>query len=116
MLTLVPPIGSKGFFKFAPPFDTIVRDNQEYTVQAVRSLVELDKSGEKPYLTIYTPVGLSSSEFSSDLNKDIPIVVFTTSGSEFFYVPANKILSIPKINGVNYQERVLAISLGYSRS
>lgn len=112
MLTLVPPIGSKGFFRFAPPFDTLVKNNQEYTVQAVRSLVELDKSEERPYDTIYIPVGLSASEFNSDLNQDVPVVVFTTSGKEFFYVPANKILSIPKINGVTYQERVLAISLG----
>ena len=112
MLTLVPPVGSKGFFKFAPPFDTLVKDNQEYTVQAVRSLLELEKSEEKPYDTIYVPVGLSDSDFKNDVTNDVPIVIFVTSGKEFFYVPSNRVLSIPKINGVTYQEKVLAISLG----
>ena len=112
MATLVPPVNSKGVFKFAPPFDQVLQEEQEFTVHAVRHLVELDDSEEDPFNTIYKPVGLTEAEFKSDLDHNVPVVVLVTDGKEYIYIPANRLLSIPKINGVKYQEKVLAISLG----
>jgi len=111
-LTLTPPIGTIGAFTFTPPFDTLISGDQEFRVTAVRNLLELENSGEKPFDTIYKPVGLTQTEFKDDLDNDIPVVVFSTTGEEYFYVPSNRVLSIPKISGVKYQEMVLAISLG----
>jgi hypothetical protein len=112
MTSLVPPINAKGVFKLAPPFDQLLQGEQEFTVHAVRNLVELDASEESPFDTIYKPIGLSEAEYQNDLDNNIPIVVFVTDGREYIYIPANRIISIPKINGVKYQEKVLAISLG----
>ena len=112
MISLVPPINARGVFKLAPPFDIIIKEEQEFTVHAIRNLVELDASEENPFDTIYKPVGLTEVEYQNDLDADIPIVVFVTDGKEYIYIPANRIISIPKINGVKYQEKVLAISLG----
>lgn len=109
---LVPPINGKGLFKFAPPFDSLINTKQELTVNSVRSLVELADSEETPLDTIYKSIGLTEAEFQSDLDNDVPIVVFVTEGKEYIYVPANRVLSIPKINGVKYQEKIIAISLG----
>lgn len=111
-LTLTPPIGTIGSFTFTPPFDVLIKDDQELRVGAVRNLLELENSAEKPFDTIYKPVGLTESEFKNDLDNNVPIVVLVTTGSEYIYIPANRILSIPKISGVRYQEIVLAISLG----
>jgi len=112
MTSLVPPINARGVFKLAPPFDIIIKEEQEFTVHAIRNLVELDASEENPFDTIYKPVGLTEVEYQNDLDADIPVVVFVTDGKEYIYIPANRIISIPKINGVKYQEKVLAISLG----
>jgi hypothetical protein len=109
---LIPPINSKGMFIFAEPFNSIIPQNQEYNVVGIRSLVELYNSSEQPYETIYKIVGLTESEFKTDVSADIPIVVFASNGNEFFYVPGNRIVSMPDISGVKYKEQVLAIALG----
>ncbi len=111
-MSIIPPINSKGKFTFQEPFNDKLYESQEYTVTSVRSLLELHNSEEKPYETIYQPVGLTEAEFKEDLDNNIPIIVFTTSGGEYFYVPSDRILSQPQIIGVKYQEKILAISLG----
>jgi len=109
---IVPPVNTKGIFIFKEPFDNKLYNNQEYTVTSIRSLLEIYNSEEKPYETIYVPVGLSDIDFKDDLDNNVPIVVLTTTGNEYFYVPANKILSMPQIAGVKYQDTILAIGLG----
>lgn len=109
---IVPPVNTKGIFIFKEPFDNKLYNNQEYTVTSIRSLLEIYNSEEKPYETIYVPVGLSDIDFKNDLDNNVPIVVLTTTGNEYFYVPANKILSMPQIAGVKYQDTILAIGLG----
>ena len=111
-LTLTPPIGTIGAFTFTPPFDVLIKDDQELRVSAIRNLLELENSAEKPFDTIYKPIGLTATEFKDDLDNGVPIVVFVTTGDEYMYVPANRVLSIPKIMGIKYQEMALAISLG----
>jgi hypothetical protein len=109
---LIPPINSKGVFVFSEPFNTIIPSNQIYVVTSIRSLVELYNSNEQPYDTIYKAVGLSEADFKADVDANIPIVVFSTTGNELFYVPGNRILSMPDISGVQYMEKVIAIPLG----
>ena len=109
---IIPPIKSKGLFTFKPPFDKKLYKEQEYTVIGIRMLLELSSRGEKPYETIYKPVNISESDFKSDLENEVPIVVFTNTGGETFLVPANRIVSQPIVNGVRYQEKVLVVSLG----
>jgi len=109
---LIPPINSKGIFNFAPPFDTLIKNQKELKVTAVREILELESSEEKPYNTIYVPVGLTATDFKNDVDNNVPIVVLVTEGKEYIYVPANRILSMPDISGVKYQELIVAISLG----
>lgn len=109
---VIPSLNTKGSFKFAPPFDKVTSENQEYTVNSIRNLLDLDRSGEKPFETIYKPLGLTDIDFKNDVDNNIPICVFTTEGCEFFYVPVNRILSLPITAGVKYRETVLALSLG----
>ena len=106
---LVPPIGSKGTFKFKEPVASKIDSNQQLEVKGVRSLSELENSNEDPFNTIYNIIGLTEEDYKKDAEVDIPIVIFATPGCEYFYVPANRILSIPKIDGVKYQELVLAL-------
>lgn len=110
---IVPPIGSKGTFTFLTPFDKEMFNNQEYTVTAIRSLQEMNDSEEKPFENIYEENELTSDLFKSDLDNNIPIIVLRNSGNNYFYVPASYIKSMPKNNGVKYQQVMMAINLGY---
>ena len=109
---LVPPVNTKGLFKFSAPYDTLLKPDIEYRVTSVRELLELKNSEEKPFDTIYTAVGLTEVDFDNDLKNNIPIIVLVTNGGEYVYVPANRITSMPDITGVKYQDIILAISLG----
>lgn len=111
-MNIIPPINSKGLFSFAEPFASVIPKNQEYKVTSVRSLTEMYNSAEQPYETIYKIVGLTEANFADDVANNISIVVFASNGNEYFYVPSNRILSMPDISGIKYQEVILAVSLG----
>lgn len=110
---VVPPIGSKGSFKFKEPFNKKLYENQEYIVRAIRLLKEIQDSNEDPYKNIYEIAGLTEKDFKEDLENNVPILVLSTSGSEYTYVPANRVTSLPITTGLKYQETMLAINLGY---
>jgi len=109
---IIPPINTKGKFTFKAPFNTKIYENHEYIVESIRSLVELYNSDEKPFDTIYKAIGLTESDFKNDIDNQVSIVVFKTNGGEYFYVPANRILSMPQVHGAKYQEITIAIPLG----
>lgn len=109
----IPSINTSGLFKFSEPFNSLLNKYQKFTVTSIRSLEELEASGERPADTVYRAVGLSKKDYADDSVNKVPIVVFKTDGGEHFYVPANRIQSQPDISGVNYVKKSLVIQLGY---
>jgi len=110
---MLPTIGTTGYFTFAEPYASLINPNQQFTVVSIRTIPELEASGEKPYETIYVPVNESSTTYADDLNNDVAIVTFRTDGGEYFYVPENKILSDTKLTGYKYIEKGVLINLGW---
>ena len=110
---ILPTIGSKGVFKFKPPFDKFIKYTQVLEVASLRQISELEDSGESPYETIYKAVGLSGLDFERDSNNDVRITVFMTVGGEYIYVPSSYILSLPITNGIRYHEKKIIVNLGY---
>ncbi len=109
---LIPPINSRGHFKSTDPYNRSLLENVEHNVVAIRSLTELEASNENPLVHVYEKVGLTKIEYHMDLNNDVPIVVLQDSSDRFIYVPANQLLSIPKVSGYKYQELVLSVIIG----
>lgn len=109
---IIPPIGTKGKFEFKEPFNTGIKANQELMVYAIRTIQELVDSGENPYEFIYKNVGLSEDDMNKDLDDSIPIIVLASGSNEYYYVPANRLSSLPNISGVKYQQKMLAINVG----
>jgi len=107
---IIPPINSKGKFKLAPPFDNILSDMAEYSVTGIRNLNEI--MADDPLKNIYEPAGLTEDDLKEDIANNIPIVVLLSSGNEYTYIPADRILSMPTISGLKHQERMLAINVG----
>lgn len=109
---VIPSIGASGSFNFLEPYNKEEYNNLELTVESVRSLVELSRSGIDPYKTIYEPYLLTAKDFQDDLDNNIPILVLRTLDNNLLYVPADRISKLPDTTGVRYQERVIAINLG----
>jgi len=110
---IIPSIGARGFFTFKSPYDIFLHNEQRYTVSAIRSILEMEESGEKPYKTIYEVVGLDNSVFTKDLNTNVPIVVLKTDANEYAYVPASYIITEPSGVGIDYRKYALYIELGH---
>ena len=110
---VVPPIGTTGIFYFLEPFDTILKDGEEYEVKALRLLSEMRDNQEKPYENVYQSVGMSDTDFMVDLSYNVPIAVLVNSLGEYYYVPCTKLKQTPRVTGVRYQEKILAINLGF---
>jgi len=109
---LIPPINTKGVFKFIPPFDSIISEGLELRVTSIRSLNDMEASGEDPLNTVYLTSNMTEEDFKSDAGTNVPIVVLVNAGGGYYYIPANRILTVPDVSGVRYQEKILAINLG----
>lgn len=111
---IVPPINTKGLFRFSSPFDKIdkIGSNEELTVTGVRSLKEMYDSGEKPKETIYLTQNLTEKDYEADITNEVSIVVFKRTNNDYIYIPANRILSMPDVSGYKYRKMMLVFSLG----
>lgn len=109
---IIPPLGSKGRFKFVEPFNQEQYQNEELRVSAIRTFKELKDSSINVYELIYQPVGLTENDLLVDVENNIPIVVLESQAGKYLNIPANKIKSLPDISGIKYQQRMLVANLG----
>lgn len=109
---IVPAINTKGEFRFSAPFNTNDYQNKQLKVTAVRSLIEMYNNGDDPLANIYTKHGLTEKEYADDIANSVPIIIFSTGGNNFYYIPANKIIGMPTVSGIKYGKRILAVNLG----
>ena len=110
---IIPKIGSKGAFQFKEPFNSKLVEVQEYTVRGIRSLKEILDSEENPLEHIYQAYGLTEADMNEDIEKEIPIIVLANAAGQYYYVPADRIITQPLLVGNKYQEQMLAVNLGY---
>ncbi len=112
MSVVLPSIGSKGVFTFAPPFDSKIDTKVEYTVSSMELLSSIFNDGRKPFDLIYLPIGLTEEEYADDIKENVFIVGFTSAGCETFFVPSNRIKSAPKTDGFTFVGKALVLNLG----
>ena len=114
MATYIPFIGTKGRFKFKEPFNTVLVDNNIYTVESIRSFNNLLDTGIDIYEEIYKPHNLTEEDFNKDLvNGKVVIVELVDEAGKYFSLPSSYIISVPNINGVLYRDKMLVADLGY---
>lgn len=108
---IVPTIGMKGFFEFSTPFDT---DDykKKLEVTALRSILDFYNNGEDPLNNIYLRYSLTKEQYEEDIKNNVYICVLKTTGNKVYYIPCNKILSLPKTSGVEYKQKVITVNLG----
>jgi len=110
---VIPYINARGKFTFGAPYDTAYDMDQEYVVSSVHVIKELEDNGYDVLTYVYKNHGLDESDYGSDLDNNVPIITLRSTGNTYIYVPADKIIAIPDITGVKYQDKILAVRLGY---
>lgn len=108
----MPYIKLSGIFEFRSPVDKVVDNKKVYTIVALRSIQDLLDSGEEPYETIYSKIGLTEDRFNSDRNKDISVVTLVDEGNNYIYIPTSDIIKVPDSEGELYSNRLLVVDLG----
>ena len=109
----IPNINTKGIFTFNSPYDTLIDNTQEFTVTAVRGLIDLIKDGIDPMAVIYTPAGLTINEYSADTRDNLPVVTLVTNGKIQAHIPARYIKEPPKIVGDKFQSKVISLDMNF---
>jgi len=109
---LIPNINAKGLFRVKEPLNNLIRDDIRYRVKAIRTISEIIEDDIDVKGLIYIDQGLDEITYEEDLKIDIPIITLVSPSNEYFYIPANLLLSIPDVTGVLYTEKAIIISLG----
>lgn len=110
-LSILPVIGSSGFYELAAPFDVEVVDKIEYTCKAIRRISDYLANNEDPKASIYNAYEIDEAVYEEDLSKDAYIVSLQSRKGHWLYVPSRYILSYPSVNGVPYRSVMLGVSL-----
>ena len=108
---IIPPINTEGKFIFKEPFLSKYKSDVVYKVVGVRTIEEMYEAQEDPFEYVYKFNGLSETEFKDDLQNSVPIVTFTKTGLDFYYIPASYIESTPMLSGHRYREYMIGIKL-----
>lgn len=111
-LYIIPPVGAKGFYVFAAPFNTLALPDDEYTCRAVRNLSDYINNNEDALSIVYLQAGLTSTDYQNDLAVDMMIVSLQSQVGHWLYVPVRFIESLPQTAGIPYQNKVIAINIG----
>lgn len=107
---ITPPIGSKGTFSLAAPFDRLADGGVEYTCMEVRKLSGYLASNENPEELIYKKYGIED-RYKDDMAKDAYIVSLQSRRGHWLYVPEDFILNLPAGSGHRYRAVSLAVSM-----
>lgn len=110
-MSVLPVVGSSGFYTLAAPFDVAAQDNVEYTCMAVRRISDYQANNEKVQEEIYTANEIDEVVWEEDLEKDAYIVSLQSKNGHWLYVPARYVLAYPSVNGVQYRTLHIGIAL-----
>ena len=108
---IIPPINTEGKFIFKEPFLSKYKSDVVYKVVGVRTIEEMYEAQEDPFEYVYKLHGLTAIDFKDDLQNSVPIVTFTKTGLDFYYIPASYIESTPMLSGHRYREYMIGIKL-----
>ncbi len=112
-LYILPCIGSSGLFKVSPPFNTVIRADEKFTVEGIRTITELESNGLDVKASRYIDNGLTEQDYINDAEINMHIVILKSAYGQWYEVPARYIIAFPKIDGVVYTRRNIVVQMPY---
>lgn len=113
---LIPSIKAAGRFEALAPFDTVVDVNKFYSVEAVRTIAEMEGLKIDIYTRVFKPIGVAETDFQTVLtrarNLGAVVVTLLDRGGIPTYVLSTYFKSFPLVDGVSYERMCLIVDLG----
>lgn len=113
---LIPAIYSAGSFEAINPFDKVVDPTKYYTVEAVRTIPEMQAMKLNLYELVFKPIGVAEADYQTVLDRAIGmnavIVALTSRNAQTVYVVSSYFKSFPMVDGVRYERMALIVDLG----
>lgn len=113
---MIPAPWAAGQFEAVIPFDNIVDTATYYTVEAIRTIPEMQGEKLDIYTKVLQPAGIPKDETTKYIDEMIKakavIIALTSSGNAPVYVPSSYLSSFPAVDGVVYEHLCLLVDLG----
>jgi len=101
---MIPGIYAAGQFEAVIPFDQIVDAERYYTVEAIRTVAEMQSRNLDIYSLVLQPAGIPKDETTKYIDEFLTnkavIIVLTLPGDTPVYIPSTYLSSFPAIDGV----------------
>lgn len=113
---VIPSINAAGRFEALAPFDTVVIPSTYYTVEALRTIHEMQALKLNLYELVFKPIGVLEADYNTVLERarsyGAIIVTLTSRFGPPVYVLSNYFKSFPLIDGVSYERMCLIVDFG----
>lgn len=113
---MIPAPWAAGQFEATAPFDLVVDQGTYYTVEAIRTVGEMQGANQDLYTKVLQPAGIPKDETTAFLDELIKakalIIVLTSTGNAPVYVPSSYLASFPAVDGVVYEHMCLIVDMG----
>ena len=110
-LSIVPVVGSSGYYDFLPPFNNASQDKIEYICRGIRSISDYLANNEDIKATIYKANNIEDAIWDEDVKADAYIASFQSGNGHWLYIPCRYIDKYPSTEGVKYRSVMLSFSL-----
>lgn len=110
-LSVIPEVGSSGYFTLATPFDQDIAAGVKYTCQAVRRISDYIGNNEDVKTDIYDAKSISEAVWEEDKQADAFIVSLQGETGQWIKVPTRYVIGFPNTNGIPYRTMLLSVSL-----
>lgn len=108
---IIPMVGMSGTFTLRNPFDAMISEYDEFTIQAIRTISEYMIGGKDPQKDIYEKYGLGQEDWEKDFKANNEIVSMQSEVGQWIHVPVRFISSYPRANGIKYQSFSYGLAL-----
>lgn len=117
MNNIIPAPYAAGSFDCLPPYDSICDKDVYYTVEGIRTLDEIKKSGGNVVTKVLKPVNLQDTSEGEKILKDLDdlggaVVTLIAQGGSMIDIPSTHFKSFPLVDGVKYERLCLYVDLG----
>jgi hypothetical protein len=113
---VIPSINAAGRFEALAPFDKVVIPSTFYTVEALRTIHEMQALKLNLYDLVFAPIGVAETDYSVVLERarsqGAVVVSLTNRFGPTVYVLSTYFKSFPLIDGVAYERMCLVVDLG----
>lgn len=113
---IIPAPWAAGSFEAEAPFASVVDPRIHYTVEAVRTIPEMQARKDDLFKLVYQPAGVTDVQYKDMIAKgiqdEVVIIALTSRGKPPVYVPSSYLKSFPLVDGVIYERICVIADLG----